>query len=166
MKMRNAPYIYILAPPLQTMRVASLVTLHQKAILTRLEAAFRTDFDQRCRRRKRDAISRDFRVLRKTRGLQIGLETDIFDTWRKHLPELGGLIGDLRGAFKFRHWLAHGRYWFRSWGGDTIITMFTRLRPLHLAASLCTLHVKVRDKPDYHVETVRRIDPHPKPKFS
>ena len=21
------------------------------------------------------------------------------------------LIGDLRGAFRFRHWLAHGRYW-------------------------------------------------------
>jgi hypothetical protein len=21
------------------------------------------------------------------------------------------LIGELRGAFRFRHWLAHGRYW-------------------------------------------------------
>jgi hypothetical protein len=81
------------------------------AVLTRLEAAFRTDYDLRCNRRKRDSISRNFRELRKTRDSRVGLETEIFDVWREHMPELRSLISDLRGAFKFRHWLAHGRYW-------------------------------------------------------
>jgi hypothetical protein len=26
------------------------------------------------------------------------------------------IIGELRGAFKFRHWLAHGRYWKPKFG--------------------------------------------------
>jgi len=25
-------------------------------------------------------------------------------------PDMSSLIGELKGAFRFRHWLAHGRY--------------------------------------------------------
>ena len=39
------------------------------------------------------------------------LDEDIFETWRQKQTSSRGLIGDLRGAFKFRHWIAHGRYW-------------------------------------------------------
>src|ERR1700738_1159334 len=38
------------------------------ALLTRLEAAFRIDYLQRCQTRKRDALSRAFRVLHRSRG--------------------------------------------------------------------------------------------------
>jgi hypothetical protein len=81
------------------------------AILTRLEAAFRIDYLQRCQKRKRDPVSRAFRALYKEQGRNVRLEDDIFVTWRKEHLQTGPLIGELVGAFKFRHWLAHGSYW-------------------------------------------------------
>jgi hypothetical protein len=80
------------------------------AVLARLEAAFRTDYQQRCLRRRKDNISRAFRNLYRDRKLQVSLETEIFEVWRTHSPTSPGIISELRGAFKFRHWLAHGRY--------------------------------------------------------
>jgi hypothetical protein len=70
------------------------------AILSRLEAAFRIDYEQRCEKKKRDAISKALR-----------LEEQIFATWREKHPETAQLISQLMGAFKFRHWLAHGTHW-------------------------------------------------------
>ena len=32
------------------------------------------------------------------------------------MPAPSRLIGDVRGAFKFRHWVAHGRYWVAKLG--------------------------------------------------
>jgi hypothetical protein len=81
------------------------------AILSQLEAAFRIDYTQRCKRKKRDAVSKAFRALYKTHGCNVRLEDDIFATWRQEHPETKKLIGELQGAFKFRHWLAHGRHW-------------------------------------------------------
>jgi hypothetical protein len=81
------------------------------AVLARLEAAFRTDYEQRCLRRRKDSISRSFRNLYRERKLQVSLETEIFGIWRTHSPTSPNIVSELRGAFKFRHWLAHGRYW-------------------------------------------------------
>jgi hypothetical protein len=40
------------------------------------------------------------------------LDEDIFETWKEKSPAPGPrLISELRGAFKLRHWLAHGRYY-------------------------------------------------------
>ena len=61
-------------------------------ILTTLEAAFRVDYERRCKTKVR-------------------LDEDIFEAWRENSTGSHQLIGELRGAFKFRHWLAHGRYW-------------------------------------------------------
>jgi hypothetical protein len=41
----------------------------------------------------------------------VALSEDILGSWIKHHPELRSLIGQLRAALQFRHWLAHGRYW-------------------------------------------------------
>lgn len=81
------------------------------AILTRLEAVFRKDFLFRCQTKKRDSLSRAFRDLYKQKQINVSLEDDIFETWRQVHPEFKEIIGDLKGAFKFRHWLAHGSYW-------------------------------------------------------
>lgn len=86
------------------------------AILSRLEAAFRIDYAQRCKRRKRDAVSKAFRALYKTQGVRVRLEDDILETWRQERPEMNQLISELRGAFGFRHWLAHGMYWLPKFG--------------------------------------------------
>jgi hypothetical protein len=83
------------------------------AIMTRIEAAFRIDYQMRCRRKETDGVSVAFRRLKRTYGEQywrVPLERMIFETWRTVYPETSNLISELNGAFRFRHWLAHGRY--------------------------------------------------------
>jgi hypothetical protein len=81
------------------------------AILSRLEAAFRIDYEQRCEKKKHDAISKAFLALYRKHPVKVRLEEHIFKTWREKHPETGPLISQLKGAFKFRHWLAHGTFW-------------------------------------------------------
>jgi|SRR5580704_215903 hypothetical protein len=80
-------------------------------VLTSLEAAFRIDYLQRCYLRGRDQVSRAFRSLYKSKQTRVSLEDEIFDVWANHSAVAPSLISELRGAFRFRHWLAHGRYW-------------------------------------------------------
>lgn len=80
-------------------------------VLTSLEADFRNDYEYRCRKRKKDDLSRAFRLLYKSRGVRVSLEDEIFEAWGQNSTASRQLIGELRGAFNFRHWLAHGRYW-------------------------------------------------------
>jgi hypothetical protein len=79
--------------------------------LTSLEASFRIDFDFRCRKRLKDDLSIYFRQVKKTRKDAVRLDEDILEGWKRHADAPPALISDLRGAFKFRHWIAHGRYW-------------------------------------------------------
>ncbi len=39
------------------------------------------------------------------------LEDEILEHWKACYGTYTQLISDLKGAFKYRHWLAHGRYW-------------------------------------------------------
>lgn len=81
-------------------------------VLTSLEATFKVDFDVRCRKRLKDNLSIYFREVEKKRKDAVRLNEDILEGWKRHEPlDTSGLISDLRGAFKLRHWLAHGRYW-------------------------------------------------------
>jgi hypothetical protein len=92
-------------------RIEELEKSSAMTILSAIEAAFRIDFLQRCYLRKKDALSRAFRDIYKSKGLKIAIDDDIFTAWKNY--SIGGsrLIGELRGAFRYRHWLAHGRYW-------------------------------------------------------
>jgi hypothetical protein len=81
------------------------------AMLTSIEAAFRQDYLFRCRKRLTDDLSRALRAIYKQKQDSVSLERDLFDAWSKHTSGANSLIGDLRGAFRFRNWLAHGRYW-------------------------------------------------------
>ena len=80
-------------------------------VLSALEAVFRVDYLQRCYRREKDPLSRAFRDLHRKRQQRANLETEIFDIWKEYTDVEPKLISDFRGAFNFRHWLAHGRYW-------------------------------------------------------
>jgi hypothetical protein len=80
-------------------------------ILARLEAAFRIDYKQRCAKKKPDPVSIEFRALSNAKGRKVALEDEIWEIWRNAHPSTRPLISELRSAFKFRHWLAHGRYW-------------------------------------------------------
>jgi hypothetical protein len=80
-------------------------------LLTSLEASFRVDFDSRCRGRLKDDLSTYFRGIEKERGDRVRLNEDILEGWKLYSNAPPNLIAQLRGAFRFRHWLAHGRYW-------------------------------------------------------
>jgi hypothetical protein len=83
-------------------------------VLASLEAAFRIDYVIRCLLKKKDALSRDFRDLYKLKKTRVRLSEDILERWLVHQSHINGLkrlIGEMRGALRFRHWLAHGRYW-------------------------------------------------------
>jgi hypothetical protein len=97
------------------------------ALLTSLEASFRIDFDSRCRQRLKDDLSGFFREVEKARGDRVRLDEDILEGWKQHSSAGAILISQLRGAFTFRHWLAHGRYWVpklgRQYDFDFVYTM-------------------------------------------
>lgn len=81
-------------------------------VLTAVEAAFRIDYLYRCQQKMKDDLSRAFRAIYKDRENNVSLDEDIFETWKENSSAPGPrLIGELRSAFKFRHYLAHGRYW-------------------------------------------------------
>lgn len=105
------------------------------AALTALEARFRTDFDMRCRKRLKDRLSGYFREVEKTRKAWVRLDEDILEGWKRHTNVSAKDISALRGAFNFRHWFAHGRYYPPRFGrkydfdyvylmADTIISGF------------------------------------------
>ena len=80
--------------------------------VSRVEAALRNDFIQRCRLKMPDDISITFRKIHKKRGVRIRLDEDILDVWYQNVdPPSRNVISTLRGMLKYRHWLAHGRWW-------------------------------------------------------
>jgi hypothetical protein len=81
------------------------------SLLAALEGHFRVDFHVRCERRKKDELSRCFREVNKKKPDRVSFEEDILETWRNHLPAAKALFSELKGAFRYRHYLAHGRYW-------------------------------------------------------
>ncbi len=80
-------------------------------MLSSLEASFRIDYLQRNYNKCKDNVSKDFREIHREKENKASLENDILTTWKNHHPENKAIISELIGAFKFRHWLAHGRYW-------------------------------------------------------
>ena len=80
-------------------------------VLASVEAAFRIDYRQRCDRKGKDPVSRAFRDIYKAKKEHASLEDEIFKVWVDKSSVPRSIVGELRGAFRFRHWLAHGRYW-------------------------------------------------------
>lgn len=87
------------------------------AVLSSLEASFRVDYLVRCYEKKKDKISMAFRKLHKTKRDRPHLEGELLAVWKLALPTVQPLISQLIGALKYRHWLAHGRYWTPKLGG-------------------------------------------------
>ena len=81
-------------------------------ILARIEAAFRVDYKVRATSKRADPVSVGFRRLHATKSDRARLEDEILEVWRQNLePADRAVISQLRGMLKYRHWLAHGRYW-------------------------------------------------------
>ena len=80
-------------------------------VLASVEASFRVDFLLRCYGRMKDDLSRAFLALYRAKELKVSLSEDLLDAWKAHSDVSTRLVGDIRTAFGYRHWLAHGRYW-------------------------------------------------------
>lgn len=80
-------------------------------LLAAIEASFRLDYAIRCEEKDKTKISRRFRELFSEYEFKISLEEIIFEEWKESGLIKASTISDLKGAFKYRHWLAHGRYW-------------------------------------------------------
>ena len=92
-------------------RLDELDRLTSFSILSSLEASFRMDYLTRCNQKKKDALSRKMRRMYQIRGSRASLEDDILRLWKEACPEYKSFISEVITAFKYRHWLAHGRYW-------------------------------------------------------
>lgn len=103
-------------------------------IIARLEAAFRLDMKYRARAKKSDNLSIALRALHKRKPDRAQLEKDIFPIWKANLDPSGGqVLSSLKTILKYRHWIAHGRYWQFSANhnyadtyllADTVLTQF------------------------------------------
>jgi hypothetical protein len=80
-------------------------------LLAKVEASFRVDYLVRCRTRRRDPITRRLRTVYKLKAHEASLEKDILEAWKETCPQFSKVVGQLRGALHYRHWIAHGRYW-------------------------------------------------------
>jgi len=96
---------------LREARAASTMTL-----LAALEASFRVDYLQRNYLKKRDPLSRALRALYSEKQQRVSLSDDILQAWLDHSNVKLALVNEIRAAFNYRHWLAHGRYWVSKLG--------------------------------------------------
>lgn len=80
-------------------------------LLASIEALFRIDYANRCEQKDKTEISRKFRELFADYQHRIPLEDGIFEVWKNDLSIKSSVLTFLKGAFKYRHWLAHDRYW-------------------------------------------------------
>lgn len=86
------------------------------SVLSAVEAAVRIDYLSRVYTRQKDNLSRAMRMLHNEKAQAVRLEDDLIQLWREHTSTPKLLLSELTGAFKFRHWLAHGRYWTPKFG--------------------------------------------------
>lgn len=94
-------------------------------VLTSLEHTFRADYEFRCKRKMKDAVSRAFRQVYKLRNVRVNLDEDIFQVWAEHLIGSRRLIGELRSAFRFRNWVAQASMESRSSAENMILALST-----------------------------------------
>jgi len=87
-------------------------------LISATEGALRVDFYSRIAARKKTDLTRDFKQIRKEKEGRISLEQDIIEKWKEYYPAQKRFFSDLTGLLKYRHWLAHGRYWVPKLGKD------------------------------------------------
>lgn len=96
--------------------LAELDSTSSLSVLSSTEAAIRLDYLRRVYGRWRDPLSKAMKELHQEKENQVRLEEDLLRLWREQTDVPQVLLGALVGAFKYRHWLAHGRYWTPKFG--------------------------------------------------
>jgi hypothetical protein len=84
--------------------------------LAALEAAIRVDYLARVYDRRKDPLSRAMRALHGEKANNARLEDELLEIWKREGSVASLVISEVRAAFRYRHWLAHGRYWLLKTG--------------------------------------------------
>ncbi|MEI9808643.1 MAG: hypothetical protein WDO16_12720 [Bacteroidota bacterium] len=80
-------------------------------LISATEGALRSDFYSKVFNKDKSNLGRTFRQLHKEKGNKISLEADIIENWKDAYTASKIHFSNLLGLLKYRHWLAHGRYW-------------------------------------------------------
>lgn len=91
-------------------RTAELELQATFSLMTSLEAFLQLDFHDRIEKRYKDPLSRYFRDSYK-QPKRISFESDIINGWEAVYPETRRFFQKIKVVLRYRHWLAHGRYW-------------------------------------------------------
>lgn len=92
-------------------RINELELQASLTLFTSLEALFQIDFHNRVEKRAKDELSKTFRDRKQQTSARISFESDILNVWEEIYPQTRRYFQPIRAALKYRHWLAHGRYW-------------------------------------------------------
>lgn len=102
-------------------------------LLAAIEALFKLDYIIRCEKRDKDKISKRFKDTFGESPERVSLEDVIFEEWKQEPMINESILSELKGAFKFRHYLAHGR--FKTFKGGMNKYTFDYLKDLALAVN-------------------------------
>jgi len=92
-------------------RIKELELQASLTLFTSLEAMFQIDFHNRIEKRARDELSQIFKERNQQGSARISFEGDILNMWEDVYPQTRKYFQPIKAALKYRHWLAHGRYW-------------------------------------------------------
>jgi hypothetical protein len=81
------------------------------SVLSSVEAAIRLDYLSRAYGRWRDPLSKAMKALHDEKENRASVTDHLISLWRDHTTVSRALLSEVIGAFNYRHWLAHGRYW-------------------------------------------------------
>jgi hypothetical protein len=80
-------------------------------LITFIEAQFRLHYQRRSKiQRKISAEVKNKHGAANKKIERPSLEDDLFEAWKKILPGESRFFGCLKTIFRYRHWMAHGRY--------------------------------------------------------
>lgn len=94
-------------------------------LISAAEGRLKYDFQLKIEGRSGSNLCKEFRKIFNSNNQDmkhIDVERDILEIWKKHYPSsiLTTLVGDFKRLMKFRHWVAHGRFWLPSRLGRVI----------------------------------------------
>ncbi len=96
-------------------RIEELNRSTSLSLLALIEAIFMMDCKERDKGSKDDVLSIAL-IACITNKKYILLNDRILDVWKENIPELSQELAYLKGALKYRHWLAHGRHFTPNMG--------------------------------------------------
>jgi hypothetical protein len=85
-------------------------------LISATEGLLRSDFYSKVYNKDKSEIGKRFRELYKLKENNISLEQEIIENWKEFSTENKSDFSRLLGLLKYRHWLAHGRYWTPRFG--------------------------------------------------